>query len=96
MLNTLLISDKAQIVYWELLEWYGKIDIRLSIQFADEYFQTLNKILQYPTHYSFIAPNIRRCLFPKMNCMILYEFEDGIVRVLLLKDTRSKPNENFY
>ena len=96
MLITLQISDAARISYLELLQWYDEIDTKLSIQFADEYFQTLNKILQHPTHYSFIALNIRRCLFPKMKCMILYEFKNNIVQVLLVKDARSKPNKKFY
>jgi hypothetical protein len=93
---TLQISDEAWIAYLKLLEWYCEIDLSLGMKFSDEYISTIKKIYQNPTHYSFIAPNIRRCLFPKMQCMLLYEFENNTIIILLVKDTRSKPSKNFY
>ena len=93
---TLQISDEAWIAYLKLLEWYTEIDLNLGIKFSDEYIDTIKRVYQNPTHYSFIAPNIRRCLFPKMQCMVLYEFENNTIVVLLVKDTRSKPSKNFY
>ncbi len=93
---TLQISNEATISYFELLEWYAEIDLELSKKFSEEYIFTLNRIQQNPRSYTFIAPNIRRCLFPKMHCMVLYEINDNGILVLLLKDTRSKPNPNFY
>ena len=96
MSSILQISNEAWITYLELLEWYAEIDTSLGIKFSNEYLSTINRIYQNPTHYTFVAPNIRRCLFPKMQCMVLYEFEKNTIVVLLVKDTRSKPNKNFY
>ena len=79
MSTTLQISDKAWIAYLEILEWYTEIHSSLGIKFSDEYIYTIKKIYQNPTHYTFVAPNIRRCLFPKMQCMILYEFENNTI-----------------
>jgi len=96
MSTTLQISDKAWIAYLEILEWYTEIHSSLGIKFSDEYIYTIKKIYQNPTHYTFVAPNIRRFLFPKMQCMILYEFENNTIIILLVKDTRSKPLQHFY
>ena len=96
MSSILQISNEAWITFLELLEWYAEIDSSLGIKFSNEYLSTIKRINQNPTHYTFVAPNIRRCLFPKMQCMVLYEFEKNTIVVLLVKDTRSKPNKNFY
>jgi hypothetical protein len=93
---SLQISDEAWNAYINLLEWYTEIDLSLGLKFSNEYISTIKRLHQNPTHYSFIAPNIRRCLFPKMQCMILYEFENNIIVILLVKDTRSRPNKYFY
>jgi len=93
---TLQISRKANEEYLELLEWYGEIDIILVQKFADDFFTTLNRLNKQPTHYSFIAPNLRRIPFLKFQTMIIYQFKDNIINVLSVKDMRSKPNRNFY
>lgn len=93
---TIQISPKAKEEYLTMLEWYGEIDVQLVQKFADDFFSTLNRLNKNPTHYSFIAPNLRRIPFQKFQTMIIYQFKDNIINVLSVKDMRSKPKRNFY
>jgi hypothetical protein len=91
-----IITDIAERNVADLYDWYSNIDFNLGLKFIYEYKKALHRVSSNPTHYSFIAPNLRRCSFNKMHCMIIYKVNINIIQILSIKDTRSKPNETFY
>ena len=93
---TVIITQQANNEYEELYNWYLDIDIKLGIKFSDEVLEALDKLVIHPNHYSFIAPNLRRILLDNMNAMLVYKIDERNVEILSIKDTRSKPNKNFY
>lgn len=96
MLFKVIITDIAERNVTDLYDWYSNIDFNLGLKFIDEYKEALYRVSKNPTHYSFIAPNLRRCSFNKMNCMIIYKVNETAIQILSIKDTRSKPNKTFY
>ena len=90
------ISQIAQEEAKALVNWYDDIDTYLGNKFRDEYEMTLQKVIKSPTHFSYISKSLRRCKFPKMQAMVIYKFENDFIEILSIKDTRSKPNKNFY
>ena len=96
MLFKTIFTNEAEQNVIDLFHWYCEVDFNLGLKFIDEYKTTLKKVSTHPTHYSFVAPKLRRCHFDKMNCIIVYSFKKDIIRILSIKDARSKPNKNFY
>ncbi len=90
------ISLIAQQEAKDLINWYEDIDTYLGEKFRNEYEMTLQKVIKSPTHFSYISKTLRRCKFPKIQAMVIYKFENNFIEILSIKDTRSKPNKNFY
>ena len=90
------VSKTAQYEAKDLVNWYEDIDTFLGNKFRDEYEITLKKLIKNPTHFSYISKTLRRCKFPTIQAMVIYKFENNFIEVLSIKDTRSKPNKNFY
>ena len=90
------VTQNAQNEFMYLLEWYSDIDELLAYKFMGEYEITLQKVIKSPTHFSYISKTLRRCKFPKIQAMVIYKFENNFIEILSIKDTRSKPNKNFY
>ncbi len=93
---TVIITQQANKEYEELYNWYLDIDIKLGIKFSDEVLEALDKLAFHPNHYSFVGFNLRRILLKNMNAMLVYKIDKQNVEILSIKDTRSKPNKNFY
>jgi plasmid stabilization system protein ParE len=90
------ISPTAQQETKDLTNWYEDIETSLGNKFRDEYESTLRKIIKSPTHFSYISKTLRRSKFPTIKAMVIYKFENNFIEILSIKDTRSKPNKNFY
>ena len=86
------LEQEAQNDLLESFDYYSEIDIELASQFAFEFEQTVNLILQYPESGTPLNDNLRRVLLKKFPHYIVYEvIGSDLIVAFAVGHTRRKP-----
>ena len=80
----------------EMAVFYENKSVGLGDRFLKDFDKTLVRLKDSPFSYFNLKDNKRRIAFKTFQCMLIYEINENIIEVLLLKDLRSKPLKDFY
>ncbi|MDY6987675.1 MAG: type II toxin-antitoxin system RelE/ParE family toxin [Thermodesulfobacteriota bacterium] len=74
------------------VEYYEDCRHGLGIEFAQEVYATINRIIQYPEAWSPISKNTRRCLVNRFPFGVIYQLKSDSVRIIAVADLRRRPD----
>jgi hypothetical protein len=64
----------------------------LGVEFAQEVYATIDRIIQYPEVWSPMSKNTRRCLVSRFPFGIIYQIKSNSIRIIAVADLRRRPN----
>ncbi len=83
--------EYAETEFDRAVEYYEDISYGLGIEFAQEVYATIDRIIQYPDAWSLLSRNTRRCLVNRFPFGVIYQVKSGFVRIIAVADLRRRP-----
>ncbi len=84
--------EDAQVEFDRAVEYYEDSRPGLGLDFAQEIYAAITRIIQFPDAWSPISKNTRRCLVSRFPFGIIYQVKSGYVRIIAVADLRRRPN----
>ena len=84
--------EHAETEFDRTVEYYEGCRHGLGIEFAQEVYATIDRIIKYPEAWSPMSKNTRRCLVNRFPFGVIYQVKSGSVRIIAVADLRRRPD----
>jgi len=89
---TYLFHPEAEEELNATIDYYEECKIGLGLEFANEVYKTILRILNFPTAWQKFDKEIRRCLINRFPFGIIYYKKDDQIIILAVMQLNRKPN----
>jgi len=73
------------------VEYYEQFQQGLGLEFAEEVYATIQRIIRYPEAWSKISRNARRCLMNRFPYGIIYQVKLNAIRIIAVTHLQQRP-----
>ncbi len=84
--------EDAEVEFDRAVEYYEESRLGLGLEFAQEVYAAITRVIQFPDAWSHMSKNARRCLVSRFPFGIIYQVKSGYVRIIAVADLRRRPN----
>ena len=88
--------EHAEMEFDRAVEYYEDCRPGLGIEFAQEVYATIDRIIQYPEAWSPMSKNTRRCLVSRFPYGLIYQVKSNSVLIIAVADLRRRPDYWLY
>ena len=88
--------EHAETEFDRSVEYYEDCRLGLGIEFAQEIYATIDRILRYPKAWSPMSKNTRRCLVSRFPYGVIYQVKSNSVLIIAVADLRRRPDYWLY
>ena len=74
----------AEAEFDRAVEYYEQFQPGLGIEFAEEVYTTITRIIQYPDAWSALSKNSRRCLVNRFPYGVIYQIKSRSLRIIAI------------
>jgi len=89
---TYKFHPEAEMELNDAVAYYEECQPHLGIEFADEVFQTIHRILDFPKAWQVIDTDIRRCLTGRFPFGVIYYQKNNQIIILAIMQLNRKPD----
>ncbi|MGE5549748.1 MAG: type II toxin-antitoxin system RelE/ParE family toxin [Bacteroidota bacterium] len=75
----------------EAVEYYEECLSGIGIQFAEEVYATIARIIEYPEAWSPLSKNTRRCLTNRFPFGIVYQLDSDRISIIAVSHLHRRP-----
>lgn len=83
---------EAELELNRYIDYYEECKIGLGLEFANEIYKTLQRIINFPNAWQILSDDIRRCLTNRFPFGVIYYKKDKEIIVLAIMHLSKKPN----
>lgn len=73
------------------VEYYEQCQSGLGLQFAEEVYATITRIIQYPNAWSTLSKNSHRCLVSRFPYGVVYQIKSRTLRIIAIAHLNRRP-----
>jgi plasmid stabilization system protein ParE len=84
--------EDAEAEFDRAVEYYEDSRPGLGLEFAQEVYAAITRVIQFPDAWSPMSKNTRRCLVSRFPFGIIYQVKSGYVCIIAVADLRRRPN----
>lgn len=84
--------EEAEVEFNEAAAWYDKCQPGLGLDFAQEVYEAIGRIIQFPNAWTQVSKNTRRCLVKRYPFGVIYRINDDRLEIIAVADTRRRPD----
>ena len=81
----------AEAEFDKAVEYYEQLQLGLGIEFAEEIYATITRIIQYPDAWSALSKNSRRCLVSRFPYGVIYQVKSRSLRIIAVAHLNRRP-----
>jgi len=81
---------EAELVY--AIYYYENCEYGLGLEFAEEVYSTISRIIQYPNACTKLSTNTRRGLVNRFPYGVIFQIQSETVRVIAVANLHKRPN----
>jgi len=81
----------AEAEFDRAVEYYEQFRPGLGIEFAEEVYATITRIIQYPDAWSALSKNSRRCLISRFPYGVIYQIKSRSLRIIAVAHLNRRP-----
>lgn len=81
----------AEAEFDRAVEYYEQFQPGLGIEFAEEVYTTITRIIQYPDAWSALSKNSRRCLVSRFPYGVIYQIKSHALRIIAVAHLHRRP-----
>ncbi len=74
------------------IEYYESCQPGLGLEFAEEVYATISRILKYPDAWSQMSKNTRRCLTNRFPYGVVYQVKSNTLRIIAIANLTRRPS----
>jgi toxin ParE1/3/4 len=78
--------------FYIAMEYYDKVDWGLGLQFSNEIYESIQRILKFPTAWPILLGNNRRCIIKRFPYALIYEIIDENILINVVMHLNRKPD----
>ncbi|MFH1561976.1 MAG: type II toxin-antitoxin system RelE/ParE family toxin [Nitrospirota bacterium] len=82
----------ARVELNDSIDYYEDCRLGLGIEFAEEVYSTIQRIIQFPEAWSQLSPNSRRCLTNRFPYGIVYQVLENKILIVAVMQLNRKPD----
>ena len=75
----------------DAVDYYEECQKNLGIEFLEEVYATIQRILRFPKAWSQISYNTRRCLLNRFPYGMIYQIKETEIRIIAVMQLNRKP-----
>jgi len=84
--------EDAEFEFNKTIEYYESCRTGLGLDFTQEVYATIKRIMDFPDVWSPMSKRTRRCLVNRFPFGIIYQVKSGLLGIIAVADLRRKPN----
>ncbi|MCD6294685.1 MAG: type II toxin-antitoxin system RelE/ParE family toxin [Deltaproteobacteria bacterium] len=84
--------EDAETEFDRAIEYYEDARSGLGLEFAQEVYVAITRVIQFPDAWSPMSKNTRRCLVSRFPFGIICQVKSDYVRIIAVADLRRRPN----
>ena len=81
----------AEVEFNTAVEYYERCQPGLGLEFAEEVYTSIARIIEYPNAWSATSKNTRRCLVNRFPYGVIYQIKTSVVRIRAIADLHRRP-----
>jgi hypothetical protein len=81
----------AEAEFDRTVEYYEQFQQGLGLEFAEEVYATVTRIIQYPDAWSSLSKNSRRCLVSRFPYGVIYQIKSRSLRIIAVAHLNRRP-----
>ena len=74
------------------VEYYEQRQQGLGLEFVEEVYATITRIIQYPNAWSALSKNSRRCLVSRFPYGVIYQIKSHTLRIIAVAHLNRSPS----
>ncbi|MBI3611152.1 MAG: type II toxin-antitoxin system RelE/ParE family toxin [Nitrospirae bacterium] len=82
---------EAEAEFDRAVEYYEQCQSGLGLEFAEEVYATIARIIQYPDAWSALSKNSRRCLVSRFPYGVIYQIKSHLLRIIAVTHLNRRP-----
>lgn len=82
----------AEAEFAKAVEHYEQYKAGLGIDFVEEVYATISRIMQYPDAWSLLSKESRRCLVSRFPFGVIYQIKPRALRIIAVAHLNRKPD----
>lgn len=82
----------AEEEFTQVVEHYEQCKAGLGIDFAEEVYATISRIMQYPDAWSLLSKKFRRCLVSRFPFGVIYQIKSRNLRIIAIAHLNRQPD----
>ena len=82
----------AEAEFDRAVEYYEQFQPGLGLEFAEEIYATITRIIQYPDAWSALSKNSRRCLVSRFPYGVIYQIKSRSLRIIAVAHLNRRPS----
>ncbi len=83
---------EAEIEFNSAIDYYETLQDDLGLEFAQEVFDAIQRILEYPLAWQSMTLKTRRCLINRFPFGIIYQIRENDIVIVAVMHLHKKPN----
>jgi hypothetical protein len=83
--------EDAEREFRNAVAYYEECRTGLGLEFAQEVFAAIARVIEFPEAWSPLSKNTRRCLVTRFPFGIIYRIKSGCIEVMAVADLRRRP-----
>jgi hypothetical protein len=82
---------EAEVEFDRDAEYYEQCQPGLGLEFAEEVYTTIGRIIQYPDAWSTLSENSRRCFVSRFPSGVIYQTKSHTLRIIAIAHLNRRP-----
>ena len=82
---------QADLELSDTVDYYDHCEFGLGLEFAEEVYSSIERIIEYPSSSSEISQSTRRCLINRFPYGIIYQQKGPAIRIIAIANLHRRP-----
>lgn len=83
--------EEAEEEFDRAVQYYEEQRPGLGLEFAEEVYGAVARIIEFPNAWSPMSPRTRRCLVHRFPFGVIYQAKAKVIRIVAVADLRRRP-----
>lgn len=83
--------EEAEEEFDRAIQYYEEQRPGLGLEFAEEVYGAIARIIEFPKAWTPMSPRTRRCLVHRFPFGVIYQVKAEVVRIVAVADLRRRP-----
>ncbi len=85
------LHPQAEVELDDSVAYYDECEEGLGLEFLEEVYSTIGRIVEYPSASSALSKQTRRCLVNRFPYGVIFQEKFGVIRIIAIANLNRRP-----